>query len=286
MQANAENSQEDAKKSEALNIEKLIQAGRAGWANEPRGSGSVLVERATGCVFLSSDKNPIRRPQRVRFQSAIRIDKGKFRNHVGIFEGVVQYMYLDVEGNVTVGIGHLIDDAAAAKILPFHDRQTRLASQSVHIENAFNKVLRHIEKARGGASAFKEITRIDLDLDAIEALFEADVRQTIVELEHEYPNYKTYPGMVQLGMLDLAYNMGARNFASQFQEFKKGLDDRNWAKVAMESRRRETDKKGKFLEQVQNRNNVVQGWFLQAINEEPFYVNADCQPKPLDMMAS
>ena len=277
----AGDSREEAKKAEASNIAKLISAERVGWANDPKGPGSLLVERATGCVYLSFDGNSIRRPQRETFPPADRIDRGKFRSHVGFFEGVIQHMYLDVEGNVTVGIGHLLKDVAAAEALPFYRRQSKANPHPVHIKNAFNKVRRNQGKAKDGASAFKDITHIDLGFDDIEALFESDVRQIVAELKNKYPKFRTYPGLVQLGMLDLAYNMGTRHFASEFTDFKDGLDDRNWAKVAAESRRTEVDDKGNLLKHVQIRNNIVQGWFYLAISEEPFYINPDCNPKQL-----
>ena len=131
----AEDAEQDAKNAEAVTINRLIQARLAGWANDPSGTGSVLVERATGCVFWSFDGNPIRRQQREKFPPADRIDKGKFRNHVGFFEGVVQYMYLDIEGNVTIGIGHLIKDVAAAEELPFVRREYRNVPHPVHVDH-------------------------------------------------------------------------------------------------------------------------------------------------------
>ena len=283
MQSMAGDSQEDAKKAEASNIAKLISADLAGWANDPNGTGSVPVERATGCVYLSFDRNSIRRQQRDKFPSADRIDMDKFRSHVGFFEGVVQHMYLDVEGNVTVGIGHLLKDVAAAEALPFHRRGPQNKPHAVHVKNAFNKVRRNQQKAKSGASAFKDITHIDLGFDDIEALFEADVRTVISELsqKNRFSEFLTYPGMVQLGMLDLAFNMGVPRFFKLFTQFHDALKGRNWFEVANQSRRTEKDRRGNLLENVQYRNNVVQGWFLLAINEEPYYVNPNCNPTTL-----
>lgn len=277
---------EDSKGTkETTAIANLIKSGKAGWVNDPERSGSILVEPWTGCALLSSDGTKIRRRQRVIYTRAIKIDRGKFQTHVNTYEGFVQHMYLDVEGNVTVGIGHLIKDAAAAMRLPFYTRKTSESSGSDKtddlfdkIEKDFNTVRAATTKAKYGASAFKKITKIDLGIREINALLGADVRQVIAELKYEFPNYETYPGLVQLGMLDLAYNMGARKFASQFTEFRKGLDSRNWAKVAKESRRTETDSSGTPLGKVKERNNVVQAWFTLAAEDEPFYVKADCLP--------
>lgn len=273
--------------TDAPAVDKLVKAGRAGWANDPSGTGSVLVERATGCVIQSSNGTPITRPQRDPYPS-VRLNKGKFRAHVGFFEGVVQYMYLDVEGNVTVGIGHLLKDVAAAEALPFYRRHSQQNPHPVHVANAFNKVRSNLGLAKNGHTAFKDLTHLDLDLTVIEQIFEDDVRGFIRELKGRdgFTEFETFPALVQIGILDLAYNMGVRHFYDEFKKFRAALKIRNWVKVADESRRSETDDKGNFLKSVQNRNNIVQGWFLLAINEEPFFVNPGCPPKSLNMMPS
>ena len=82
-------------------------------------------------------------------------------------------------------------------------------------------------------------------------------------------------------MLDLAFNMGVPRFFKLFTQFHDALKGRNWFEVANQSRRTEKDRRGNLLENVQYRNNVVQGWFLLAINEEPYYVNPNCNPTTL-----
>lgn len=263
-------------------ISPLIRRGLVGWANFPKGTGSVLVERATGCMILSPEGNLIIRSLRIMPRRRIRYDFNAFKKHAINFEGFAPYMYLDTEGLVTVGIGHQIKDVQAAASLPFHDRKTKAQSHSIHKENAYLKVL-NSGITNGSLASFKNVTHIDLNPAEIRKLFENDVNNFIHELKHKnrFPDFDTYPGLVQRGILDLAFNFGLPEFFRLYVQFQKALSERNWFEVANQSRRKETDKKGKFLENVQKRNNVVQGWFLLAINEEPYYVNPKCQPKPL-----
>ena len=51
---------------------------------------------------------------------------------------------------------------------------------------------------------------------------------------------------------------------------------RNWKKVAAESRRTEKDKRGKTDENMKARNDIVQGWFVRAMHEDPFFVDPEC----------
>ena len=134
----------------------------------------------------------------------------------------------------------------------------------MHIRNAYNKVL-NSGKACELFTVFKQMTHVDLDLNEMERIFNDDVNRTVREIVHTPPftEFETYPAMVQLGILDLAFNMGTSKFAKLFKQFGAALKFRNWAKVAMESRRTEVDRTtGNLLLNVQNRNNVVQGWFF------------------------
>ena len=261
--------------SELQAVERLIQSRRAGWASLPMGgfvgrpmippeAGSVLVERATGCLILSSNGQAIARRERIQFPRAIRFNIGRFRAHAETFEGVSPYMYLDCEGLVTVGIGHQISDVQMAMAMKFYDRGTTNGANAVHIRNAYNKVL-NSGKACELFTVFKQMTHVDLDLNEMERIFNDDVNRTVREIVHTPPftEFETYPAMVQLGILDLAFNMGTSKFAKLFKQFGAALKFRNWAKVAMESRRTEVDRTtGNLLLNVQNRNNVVQGWFF------------------------
>ena len=55
-------------------------------------------------------------------------------------ENFVPHMYLDRYGNVTVGIGTLLPDAAKAKTLPFVRRGSNISATPQEIERDFNKV--------------------------------------------------------------------------------------------------------------------------------------------------
>ena len=263
-------------------ISPLIKKGTVGWANLPKGAGSVLVERATGCRILSPEGNLITSSLRIKFRRKIRYDSNAFKIHAIKYEGFAPYMYLDTEGLVTVGIGHQIKDMQAAMSLPFHDRKTKAQTHSIHKKNAYLKVL-NSGITNGSLRAFQNVTQIDLDPGEIGKIFNNDVNIFIGELtqNNRFPDFETYPGLVQRGILDLAFNLGMTIFFKLFIQFQAAVRGRNWIEVANQSRRTEIDEQGNLIENVQKRNNVVQGWFLLAINEEPFYVNPTCQPKPL-----
>ena len=277
-------------------IGRLVSIGRAGWASLPPatpvpglsipgGAKSILVLRASGCVLLADDGKPITRTTEVTFTRADRIDRGRFRQHVAVHETSVPYMYLDTVGKVTVGLGHLIENAAAAKQLPFVTRKAPgpgrppHPAHPAHIANAFNRVL---NSGRTGAhTKFRDLTHIELSPIAIETLFGDDFATFVSQLNSAFPEFETYPAGVQLGMLDLVYNMGKGRFVRLFTQFQAALELRNWIRVADESKRTEVDIKNNPVPMTVLRNQVVRGWFLEAIDDEPFFLNPACLPRRL-----
>lgn len=265
-------------------MELLLQNGQAGWAKMPGFPGSVLVQRNTGCLLRSPERKPITSPLKITFQKKNRYDQKRFRAHIFIFEELITHMYLDRRGFVTVGLGHLIRKVGDMKNIKFlHRGKTTEADDADKMKN-YNLVLNSGRRGQE-ASKFKNLTDIDLDLTANEALFDSDVAAFIRLLRHDhyFPDFETYPAGVQLGMLDIAYTMGVKGFFDQYGKMKEALKFRNWLRVADESGREvKLDKNGNPGKMAE-RNMVVRGWFLEAIKDEPFFLNPHCQPKQLSV---
>ena len=185
-------------------------------------------------------------------------------------------MYLDRKGLVTVGLGHQIHKVPALTERTFYKRGTTNKVAKSVILKAYNAVL---ESGRKGAPA-TEFTNlpdnnIDLDLNEIERLFDSDVAQFLDLLNKEkyFPEFATYPAGVQLGMLDIAYTMGVHGFHKIFENFRHELDQRNWTVVANESGRAVILDIHGNPGTMADRNRVVHGWILEAIGDEPFFLN-------------
>ena len=148
------------------------------------------------------------------------------------------------------------------------------------IEKDFKRVL----KERGKETTreeFKNMTSLRISIDAIEKRFDADVDDFIHQLTHHFQEFDTYPKMAQLGMLDLLFNMGTVGFIGteddpKFPVFKEALKYRNWIEVAEQSHREVEDDKGEIMGGMVDRNAVIRGWFLQASEDDPFFVDPKC----------
>ena len=144
----------------------------------------------------------------------------------GPFEGSIPHMYLDTVGKVTVGIGFMLPDVAAAQRLPF--------SPADQIAADFQKVSA-APKGRV-ASFYKQFTRCTLPEDGLRAEFDRRVQVFALQLVNGY-QLESYPLVVQVALLDMAYNLGAGALLSKWPSLKAACAKRDWATAAKQCRR-------------------------------------------------
>ena len=267
----------------------LLQRRKAGWVNLPGHNRSLLVERGTGCMVVAPRgrrEAAIARPKRepIRFKTDIALDE--FLEKLEDFEDITLHMYLDRKGNVTVGYGHLIPSAEAAKALGFVERGTNIGAAAEHVENAFDKV-KNSGLVNTRAEVFKTLTHIDLPPEEVRKLFESDASGFLRELRHIFSDFDSFPQKAKWGTLDLIYNLGGPKFRSLFKRFQAAVKERNWKAAAAQSKRSETDEVGEPIQGVVDRNITVRDWFLRAALDEPFFLKRHpraCQIRWQDLL--
>lgn len=130
-----------------------------------------------------------------------------FRTFSTKFEGYLPYMYLDIKGLVTTGMGNLIDPIGAALGLPWKRPDGSLASQD-EIRAAWNLVKSRIDLAPKYGTAFAGLTRLRLDKDGIEQLIARKLRENEAYLRRRFRGYDRWPADAQLGLHSMAWAMG------------------------------------------------------------------------------
>src|SRR5689334_22442277 len=96
--------------------------------------------------------------------------RSQFRAFNEPFEGSIPYMYLDIKGLVTVGVGNLIDPVGLATALPFRFKSTGGPATTEQITAEWQKLKNDTSLAKRGHLACKPITELELNDDAIDAL--------------------------------------------------------------------------------------------------------------------
>jgi Putative peptidoglycan binding domain len=161
-----------------------------------------------------------------------------FRNFNAPFEGVLEFMYLDVKGLVTIGIGNLIDPAALAQQLPFFSKgnSDHLAT-SQEIADDWNRVKARQDLKERGGGAFRDIALLRISQQTIDGLVSSKLSQNeaTLKLTPEFARFDAWPADAQLGLLSMAWAMGPA-FASGWPMFRAACASENWDAAADASR--------------------------------------------------
>lgn len=132
-------------------------------------------------------------------------------------EALVTYMYLDTHKPrplVTVGIGNMLPDAAAAQRLPFINTAAGRPATKDEIADAYDKVAslrEQVVKAKHGWAAhlFKHVTSMELTKEFAKELAISRLKKEFVPgLRRLFSGFDSYPVPAKEALIDMAYNSG------------------------------------------------------------------------------
>jgi GH24 family phage-related lysozyme (muramidase) len=152
-----------------------------------------------------------------------------------IFEGSIPFMYVDSTGNVTVGVGNMLPNAAAAQKLAFQRRLDARPATAADILADFNNVARQPQGQL--ASSYRKFTKLDLPETAIDALLQTRVTEFCVDLVAAFPDFQQYPDPVSAALFDMAFNLGMTKLTGAFPMFCAAVKRRDWATASAQCHR-------------------------------------------------
>jgi len=177
--------------------------------------------------------------------------QSQFRAFNEPFEGSIAYMYLDVKGLVTVGVGNLIDPVELATALPFRFKNNSgtgapgtLASKD-QIAAEWQKLKNDSSLAKKGHLACAPITDLELDDDAIDALIAERLtgNESFLTRQPSFKDLDTWPADAQMALLSMAWAMGPGGFAG-FPHFSAACQKLDFTTAAAESKLNEAGNPG------------------------------------------
>lgn len=243
-------------------INHLVKTKVAVWGVAPDGRTEILVERLGGAQLLDFQGKLISRP-RSPSPTAGREFRTSYFGELGALEGLFQDMYLDTKSNVTVGMGHLITSPVEAKLLPFVKRGSSKSASDDEVQEAFDKVKRKIDW-RGFAYKYVGLTAIELPRPVVTTFAFQDIDEALHQIGHSFPNFASYPLRAKHGLMDMVFNAGIIGVTRDFPVFSAAVGNRDWKTAAAESNRTTA---------AAVRNRTIRGWLLEALKEEPVFVN-------------
>lgn len=167
------------------------------------------------------------------------------------YEGRIPWMYADVKQLVTIGCGNLIDPVGLALGLPFVHADGSTATQA-EINAEWHRVKNALELARLGAGAAKKYCRLHLTDIAINGLLLARLDMNEAILAKTFPAWESWPAEAQLGVLSMAWAMGA-GFTKKWPTFTRAALDERWAECADNCKIREDGNPGIVPRNVANK---------------------------------
>lgn len=137
-------------------------------------------------------------------------------------------MYLDSAGNVTVGVGLMLPNAAAASALAFTAAGApatpgQIAADFARVAALAPDKLPAFYQAASSPQLPQEI--IDAKLSAMLTGFEATIRAGIL-------GYDALPDPVKMALLDMAYNLGPAGLLKGYPRMLQAVESANWAQAA------------------------------------------------------
>ncbi|WP_299148061.1 hypothetical protein [uncultured Tateyamaria sp.] len=161
--------------------------------------------------------------------------ESRLKKKLVLYEGKIPHMYLDSVGKVTVGVGHMLPNLAAAQKLSFVNAKNAAAS-AADIKTDWDAV---VAKGKGfKASAYKHDKSLTLPSSKIEAQMSAHIKSFRTELKKIFPDFASYSEDVRLALFDMIFNLGMTNLRKKFPTFVKAVKDKDWTKAASECKRK------------------------------------------------
>ena len=149
------------------------------------------------------------------------------------FEGRTPYLYLDINGNVTVGLGCLVQSLAQCQTFPWGNALGEPAT-AAEVESAWDAVRAATDLEPRGGGSFSALTMIRLTEEAIDDLARKRAAINEIEMMIRFP-LADLQADAQLGLQSMAWAMGADGFRN-FPRFSAAILARDWATAAIECR--------------------------------------------------
>jgi GH24 family phage-related lysozyme (muramidase) len=165
------------------------------------------------------------------------------------YEGRTNYMCLDSKGRVTIGVGHLIKSKSSVGSIDLCTTKNGVPAQLATMkekEDEYDNISKQPIKYK--AYWYKQHTKLVMKNEDIDALLDKHIESFYKELNGTYKKsagyYDDFDNLsqeVQLALLDMIFNLGAKAIVKKFPNFDNAIKAGDWSKAAGESNRPEVN---------------------------------------------
>jgi GH24 family phage-related lysozyme (muramidase) len=166
-----------------------------------------------------------------------------FPSFTANFEGRIPYMYQDVLGLITIGLGCLIDPIEMAMELAFLRKSDNKYATDNEIASEWHAIKDDKTLAKRGHLVAKKITTLYLSEQAIDSLASKRMSQFERDLKKGFQDWDNFPANAQLTIMSMAWAMGSL-FYKEFPKFTKSCNLKHWLEASTECKIREAGNAG------------------------------------------
>ncbi|MEQ1764829.1 MAG: hypothetical protein ABL984_16995 [Pyrinomonadaceae bacterium] len=165
--------------------------------------------------------------------------KNALHDFLKAYEGKVNFMYLDVKGLVTVGIGHLIDPVNMAHKHEFRPKGGGGAVSAGAVTAEWQTVKARKDLIPKGGAAFASVTTLELSDNGIKSMVTSSAAaienyiKTNPSASKFYSNFDNWPADAQLAFMGVAWG-GIPIPQFGWHKFPEACRVEDWAKAAAE----------------------------------------------------
>jgi len=173
-------------------------------------------------------------------------------------EGKVPWMYLDILGLVTTGLGCLIDPVTLATGLLWKTKRGEMATVS-EIVAEWHTVKEMTTLAKLGHRVAERYTRLRLTDEGVAELAKRRLDMNEDYLRKVWPKWDEFPADAQIAIMSMAWAMGA-GFVKKFKLFTAAVANGDWLGAQKNCHINETGNAG-----IVPRNKLNKRLFLDAV---------------------
>lgn len=179
--------------------------------------------------------------------------KAKLKAALIKFEKSVSYLYQDSVGQVTIGVGHLVEPEVkviALKLYRRSDQKQATVDEKKAAWQVVKKEKRHYTGAKDhkqhvyGAGHYEKLSQLfmrDADIDVLTedhiVEFHGYLRRAFTKQHGYLSEFDDMPESVRLALFDMMFNMGPTRFPRPWHQFVAALKQGDWQEAAIRSNR-------------------------------------------------
>jgi GH24 family phage-related lysozyme (muramidase) len=147
------------------------------------------------------------------------------------FEGMTTWLYCDVRGFVTVGIGNLVSSPESCMALPFYRKGIDLNATDGEKAAGWRKVKAAYDKTKS-AAYYQGVCDLRLELDFVKGLCARRLTMEFIPgIKRLLHDFDDFPLPARKALVDLAYNLGVGGL-SKFVTLLDACQRQDWEVAA------------------------------------------------------